>query len=220
MTNQGTQSEALNDEQNASTSTDATALILRISGYGVETFAGDVDFATYKYFEENDIDLGEYHSMAEFGDEDGLDIPEEHHFASWGLTEIDNKWHINGAYLDEDSTIEIIDADEKVIWKSNCDLDSLTDAGISLLVTSNYDDLVEELQSEQAMLVGRLFQQGTIFDTSLNGIDEFDASNLTIYYFEDESGAVISSIEYGGEPLDNEDSFTETSDSEFIWEAR
>lgn len=40
-----------------------------------------------------------------------------------------------------------------------------------------------------------------------------------IYYFEDESGWIISSIEYDGEALDNENNVSQISGSEFIWEA-
>ncbi len=40
-----------------------------------------------------------------------------------------------------------------------------------------------------------------------------------IYYFEDESGWIISSIEYDGEALDNENNVSQTFSSKFIWEA-
>ena len=216
MTNQETNLNVQAIKKNTSTS----PVALRISGYGVETFAGEVDIETYKFFEENDIDLEEYSNMIDFGDEDSLEIPDEHNFGANGITEVDNIWHINGAYLSEDNLIEVLDDAGDVIWQSDCDPESLEDVGITLIVTSNYDDLVEELEPNHAMLVGRLFQKGTIFDTSISDIDEFDASNLTIYYFEDESGWIISSIEYDGEALDNEDSFSQISGSEFIWESR
>lgn len=191
---------------------------MRISGGGVETFSGSVDIATYLYFQENDVDLEEYYNDIEMGDND-LEIPDEHHFGASGLSEIDDVWHINGAYLSEDNILEILNDSDEVIWQSDCDPESLESENVTLVATSNYDDIVSELEPDTAIMIGRLFQKGTVFDTRLNNIDEFEPSDLTIYYFEDESGWIITSIEFAGDDLENEDSVTDTVSSEFIWEA-
>ena len=205
-------------EINSSNSRKSIASIMRISGSGVETFSGMVDIATYLYFQENNVDLEEYYNDTEMGDND-LEIPDEHHFGANGLTEVDDIWHVNGAYLIEDNKIEILNDSDEVIWSCSCDPEDLEGEDVTLIATSNYDDIVDELAPNQAMTIGRFFQKGTIFDTSLNNIDEFDPSDLTIYYFEDESGWIITSIEYAGDELENEDSVSHGTGAEFIWEA-
>jgi hypothetical protein len=192
---------------------------MRIIGSGVETFSGNVAIGTFKYFQENDIDLEEYYNDTEMGDND-LEIPDEHHFGANGLTEVDDIWHVNGAYLIEDNQIEVVNDSDDVIWSCSCDPDELQGEGVTLIATSNYDEVVDELKPNTAMMIGRLFNKGTIFDTRLNNIEKFEPSDLTIYYFEDESGWIITSIEYAGDELEDEDSVSWGIGSEFIWEAK
>ncbi len=191
---------------------------MRITGNGVETFSGNVDIETFKYFENSDIDLEEYYNDTEMGDND-LEIPDEHNFGANGLTEVDDIWHVNGAYLIEDNQIEVLNDSDEVIWSCSCDPEDLQGEDVTLIATSNYDDIVSELEPNTAMMIGRLFNKGTVFDTRLNNVDDFDPSDLTIYYFEDESGWIITTIEYAGDEIENEDSVTDTVSSEFIWEA-
>ena len=66
------------DESDSSTSNisnqNNTSIFLQVNGYGVETFAGTVEAATYQYFEDNDIDLEDYSNDAEWGD-DNCQVP-------------------------------------------------------------------------------------------------------------------------------------------------
>lgn len=206
------------DSSTSSTSNDNnTSTFLQVNGYGVETFAGTVEAATYQYFEDNDIDLEDYSNDAEWGD-DNCQVPEEHNFGGGGLYEVDNLWHVNGAYLTEDTQIELVNGSEDTIWSSNCDTESLESQGIKLICVSSQEDIFDSLDLKTVVMIGRIFQQGCTFENQLQDIENFDPNNLTIYYHEDESGRIIKKIEYDDTELENGDSSTSGSGSEYFWE--
>ncbi len=194
-----------------------TSIFLQVNGYGVETFAGTVEAATYQYFEDNDIDLESYSNDAEWGD-DNCQVPEEHNFGGGGLYEVDNLWHVNGAYLTDDTQIELVNSAEDTLWSSNCDTESLESQGIKLVCVSSQEDIFDSLDLKTVVMVGRLFQQGCTFENQLQDIENFDPNNLTIYYHEDESGSIIKKIEYNDAELENGNSSTSGSGSEYSWE--
>ncbi|WP_201606193.1 leucine-rich repeat domain-containing protein [Psychrobacter sp. JCM 18903] len=209
------------DESDSSTSSvsneNDTSTFLQVNGYGVETFAGTVEAATYQYFEDNDIDLEDYSNDAEWGD-DNCQVPEEHNFGGGGLYEVDNLWHVNGAYLTEDTQIELVNGSEDTIWSSNCDTESLESQGIKLICVSSQEDIFDSLDLKTVVMIGRIFQQGCTFENQLQDIENFDPNNLTIYYHEDESGRIIKKIEYNDTELENGNSSTSGSGSEYSWE--
>ena len=194
-----------------------TSIFLQVNGYGVETFAGTVEAATYQYFKDNYIDLEDYSNDAEWGD-DNCQVPEEHNFGGGGLYEVDNLWHVNGAYLTEDTQIELVNGSEDTIWSSNCDTESLESQGIKLICVSSQEDIFDSLDLKTVVMIGRIFQQGCTFENQLQDIENFDPNNLTIYYHEDESGRIIKKIEYDDTELENGDSSTSGSGSEYSWE--
>lgn len=194
-----------------------TSIFLQVNGYGIETFAGTVEAATYQYFEDNDIDLESYNSDIEWGD-DNCQVPEEHDFGGGGLCEVDNLWHVNGAYLTKDTQIELVDSAEDVIWSLNCDIESLESHGIKLVCASSQEDIFDSLDLKTVVMIGKLFQNGCTFENQLQDIENFDPKCLTIYYHEDESGSIIKNIEYNGTELENGDSSTSGSGSEYYWE--
>ena len=193
-----------------------TSRFLQVNGYGVETFAGNVEAATYQYFEDNDIDLEDYSNDVQWGDDD-CQVPEEHNFGGHGLYEVDNLWHVNGAYLTEDTQIELVNGSEDTIWSSNCDTESLESQGIKLICVSSQEDIFDSLDLKTVVMIGRIFHQGCTFETQLQDIENFDPNNLTIYYHEDESGRIIKKIEYNDTELENGNS-TSGSGSEYSWE--
>ena len=209
------------DEFDSSTSSvsneNDTSTFLQVNGYGVETFAGTVEAATYQYFEDNDIDLEDYSNDAEWGD-DNCQVPEEHNFGGGGLYEVDNLWHVNGAYLTEDTQIELVNGSEDTIWSSNCDTESLESQGIKLICVSSQEDIFDSLDLKTVVMVGRIFQQGCTFENQLQDVENFEPNNLTIYYHEDESGRIIKKIEYKDTELENGNSSTSGSGSEYSWE--
>ncbi|MGP9526390.1 hypothetical protein ACT3QO_14690, partial [Psychrobacter sp. AOP7-D1-15] len=194
-----------------------TSTFLQVNGYGVETFAGTVEAATYQYFKDNDIDLEDYSNDAEWGD-DNCQVPEEHNFGGGGLYEVDNLWHVNGAYLTKDNQIELVSSSEDIIWSSNCDTESLESQGIKLICVSSQEDIFDSLDLKTVVMIGKIFQKGCTFEHQLQDIEDFDPKFLTIYYHEDESGSIIKKIEYNGTELENGDSSTSGSGAEYYWE--
>ncbi|WP_413520357.1 leucine-rich repeat domain-containing protein [Psychrobacter glacincola] len=209
------------DELNSSISNvsneNDTSTFLQVNGYGVETFAGTVEAATYQYFEDNDIDLEGYSNDVQWGDGD-CQVPEEHNFGGGGLYEVDNLWHVSGAYLTEDNQIELMNSSEDILWSSNCDIKSLESQGIKLICVSSQEDVFDSLDLKTVVMIGRSFQQGCTFETQLEDIEDFDPNNLTIYYHEDESGSIIKKIKYNDTELENGNSSTSGSGSEYSWE--
>ena len=192
-------------------------ITIRISGDGVESFGGTVDFKTYEYFEDNSIDLEEYTQDVESGDE-SIDIPEEHNFVSYGLDEIDNLWHINGAYLGiEDNKIEVLGSDKSHIWKCSLDTESLEGQGIRLVTEGDFDEIVNKLSKQTAVMVGRKFAGGVIFEVEIEVPKEFDPTKLVIYLHEDDGQDVIKRIEYDDEVIGDESSSSYGQGQEFSW---
>ena len=191
-------------------------ITIRINGTGVESFGGTVDFATYKYFEDNDIDLEEYIEEIDFGNDDS-DIPEEHDFGYGGIEETDNLWHINGAYLDAHNNIEVVDADGKQIWKSSLIFEALKEYGVQVESDGDFDEIVNELPQQTAIMVGRKVANGVIFEVELEVSKDFDATKLVIYLHEDDGYDVIKRIEYDGEVIGDESSSSEGQSQEFSW---
>ena len=76
----------------------------------------------------------------------------------------------------------------------------------------------DSLDLKTVVMIGRIFQQGCTFENQLQDIENFDPNNLTIYYHEDESGRIIKKIEYDDTELENGDSSTSGSGSEYSWE--
>ena len=209
------------DESDSSTSSvsndNNTSIFLQVNGYGVETFAGTVEAATYQYFKDNDIDLEDYSSDVDWGN-DTCQIPEEHNFGGGGLYEVDDIWHVNGAYFTEGNQIELVNSSEDILWSSNCDTESLESQGIKLICISNQEDIFDSLDLKTVVMIGRLFQLGCTFKTQFQDVENFDPNNLTIYYHEDESGRIIKKIEYNDIELENGNSNTSGTRPEYSWE--
>ncbi len=192
-------------------------ITVRVSGAGVESFGGTVDFKTYKYFEDNSIDLKEYTEDVESRDEN-LDIPKEHNFISYGLDEIDNLWHINGAYLGiEDNEIEVLGSDENQVWRCSLDTESLQGQGVRLVTDGDFDEIVNKLPKQTAVMVGRKFAGGVIFEVEVEVSKEFDPTKLVIYLHEDDGQDVIKRIEYDDEIIGDESSSTYGQGQEYSW---
>lgn len=192
-------------------------ITIRISGAGVESFGGTVDFKTYKYFEDNSIDLEEYNEDVE-SDNENLDIPKEHNFISYGLDEIDNLWHINGAYLGiEDNEIEVVGSDENQIWRCSLDTELLQGQGVRLVTEGDFDEIVNKLPKQTAVMVGRKFAGGVIFEAEAEVSKAFDPTKVVIYLHEDDGQDVIKKIEYDGEVIGDESSSSYGQGQEYSW---
>lgn len=192
-------------------------ITIRINGTGVESFGGTVDFDTYKYFEDNDVDLEEYVEDIEFGN-DNLDIPEQYNFGCNGIEEIDNLWHMNGAYLDiHHNEIEVIDSDENQIWKSPLTFEALKEKGVQLESDGDFDDIVNELPEKTAVMVGRKVANGVIFEVEIEVYKDFDVTKLVIYLHEDDGQDVIKRMEYDGEIIEDESSSSDGKSQEYSW---
>ena len=190
---------------------------IQISGTGVETFGGTVDFKTYQYFEDNGIDLNEYSHDVTF-DLDELNIPDEHNFGGMGLEQTDDLWHINGAYLDiDDNEIEVIDGNNSRIWQSFLSSKDLKDQGVKIICDGDFDEIVNELPTPLAVIAGRYVSNGVIFKTKIKLTEKFDASKLVIYYHEDDGIDVIKMIKYDGKTIEDESSSSYGQRQELSW---
>lgn len=192
-------------------------LIIRINGTGVESFGGTVDFETYQYFDDNNVDLEEYVEEIMFGSND-LDIPDEHNFGINGIEDIDNLWHINGAYLDmNNNEIEVLNSDEEIIWRSSLESEELTEQGVKIISDGDFDQIVNDLPESTAVMLGRKVSSGIILETEIEISGDFDSKNLVIYCHEDDGIDVIKRIEYEGKLVEDQSSSSDGESQEFSW---
>lgn len=197
-------------------------MFIKIEGFGVETFAGTVPFADYKYFESEGIELSEYNDfLHDFNGESTLSIPEEHNFAlerGSSLIDIDDLWGMQGAFLNENNRL-IVESDEGEEWECDCSLSTLQSHGIKLVAVSDAKKIIEELPSPTAIVVSTQVISGTIFgDDDVSPDTEFDPKQLEIHYHNSGTDLVVKSIKYAENELSNIwiDAEIESTDYEWI----
>lgn len=182
---------------------------ISIDGSGAEGFAGIIDYKTYRYFIDNNISINKYNEQIEFGfsmaEEDKMAIPEEHDFGASGLFNFTDLWSYGGADLNDEAYITVSDDNFDTIWQSNLDPYNLESAGVKLIKDGSSWDILEGLSPGSAAVYGTRYEEGNIFKTEIEDVDDFDPSKLTIYYHEDDDeGQVIKKITYDNRTLRND----------------
>lgn len=195
-------------------------MLIKIEGYGVETFAGTVPFATYEYFKNEDIDLGSYNEFLYDSDESPLDIPQKHNFAierGSSLIDIDDLWGMQGAVLDEENLL-VVENDYGDEWECDLSLATLQSHGIKLVAISNSEQIINELPSQTAIVVSTQTIEGTVFgDDDIDSDDDFDPKQLEIHYHDSGNELVIKSIIYAEQELSNVGIDADTTSREYEW---
>ncbi len=197
-------------------------MFIKIEGYGTQTTAGTVPFATYQYFEEKGIDLEEYdESMQAYdSDQNSLNVPEKHNFIlerGSCFYDVNDLWELQGAVLDRDNKL-VVENDNCNEWECDLSLATLQSHGIKLVAVSNIDDILEGLSSPTAVAINVQGLKGLIFgDNSIESDSNFDPKQLEIHYHEHGSELIVVAIHYAKQELSNMWIDVETKFSEYKW---
>lgn len=198
-------------------------MLIKIEGYGVQSFAGTVPFSTYQYFEKEGINLEEYNELLESfdADEGPFNIPDEHNFAmenGGSLNSVSDLWEIQGATLDIDNTL-IVESSGNPDWECDLSVSTLQSHGIRLFSGGSSEQIIDESSSTAiAIVVGTEVLEGLIFgDDEVESDDAFDPQKLEIHYHNYNEELIITDIKYAGEYLFNCLIDAETKSIEYEW---
>ncbi|MUG33458.1 hypothetical protein [Psychrobacter sanguinis] len=194
-------------------------MFIKVRGYGVQTFAGIVPFATYEYFESEGIDLQDYEQSSMYSDEENsLNIPKEHNFAMGvALNNFCDLWEVQGAILDESNTL-IVESDGKPDWECDFSADTLASHGVQLIAVSDSVDIISELPSPTAILVGTQVFKGLVFgEDDVKSDGDFDPKQLKIYFHDTGDDLIVQSIEYAQNELENNCIHVDVKSDEYEW---
>ncbi len=194
---------------------------IKIEGYGVQTFAGIVPFAAYQYFQSEDIDLEDYdNSLTGDPEESSLNVPKKYHFAGeyGALNNIADLWELQGALIDEGNTL-IVESDDDPDWECDLSLSTLESHGIKLFEIGDSEDILYELPSPTAVVMGTQVLEGLIFGEEFESNSDFDPTQLEIYYHNHNDGEdlIVKSIQYAGQELHNTWLEVDVESNEYEW---
>lgn len=171
--------------------------IIEMNGVSAEGYGGTIDYKTYKYCIDNDIDLEEY-------EEGEVIIPEEFDFDNDGFYNYTNLWSYGSFGLFSSGSITVYNSEYQRLFESNLDIESLKKAGVNVIMASSTMDILNKLKENSAAVYGNRYSQND--DTESHDIEtsdtEFDPSKFTIYYHHDHQGEdFIISMEYDGQEV-------------------
>lgn len=137
-------------------------------------------------------------------EENSLNIPKEHNFAMGdALNNFCELWEVQGAILDESNTL-IVEVDGKPDWECDFSIDTLESHGVDIFVVSDSVDIIDELPSPTAILVGTQVFKGLVFgDDDVKSDGDFDHKQLKIYCHDTGDDLIVQSMEYAKNELSN-----------------
>lgn len=200
------------DEEEADTDSTEVGYKYRVemSGYGGEIVLGSIPKTTYDYFKSQGIEVADY-----ICDSDSYShIPQEHQFAQDGSWfNVDNIIHESGVELDGSGRISVSDDDGDEVWSSALDVNELVGQGISINCLGEI--YIHEQPDGTAVFMGQNTEKGTFFAADLIVDEVFDATKLSVNYFDVDGWSISSSVSYDGLDLENEGSDTSGKGSNY-----
>lgn len=194
-------------------------MFIKIEGYGIQTYAGIVPFATYQYFEEEEIDLEEYNNSIG-SDDSSLNIPEEHNFIITRgdcLYDVNDLWDLQGATLEEGNKL-IVENEGTTDWECDLSLSTLESHGIKLVEVGVTENVMYELPSPTAIFCGTQVLQGLMFgDDEIKSDSQFDPKQLEIHYHDHYDALIVKSIKYAEQELCNHWLDVDVESDEYEW---
>ena len=191
-----------------------TKVFVQVYGYGGENRFIRSNRQQYQYFISKNLSIDEY---ADDWD-DTMKVPEEMQpFPPGAPYDVDILEASCGATFDDSSTIEITNSEtNETIFRSTLDHYTLTEAGVDV-------EEVVEFYPESDCKKGDVLvwygsgEKGTFFGMDLMLNEPFNPKKLKIQYVDIDGWAMLTSIDYDGEALDNNDYSTTGKWSECKW---
>jgi len=172
---------------------------IALSGYGGEVVLGTVDKTIFDYFQEHDIDIGEFSNDWD----NDLDVPEDMRpFAPGEWHECDDIAHRCGVEMHEYCRVVVIDLDTNTtLFESYLDISSLDAKGIS---SSCLEEVYVNHFPDKVVFTGQSVEKGTFFNTIIEIEDKFDPTKLELDYDDIDGWTLCSSVKYDGVELYDE----------------
>jgi leucine-rich repeat protein SHOC2 len=169
-----------------------------VNGYGGEISVGEVEKATYNYFQENEIDIDAYY----YDWDNELNIPEEHQFVQPGcFYDCSSVAHESGCEIDPSNEIIIYDEDEKVFWSNGLNIEEIIKEGITVEKRTLFDRDSE--LSGSCFYVGQSIEKGNFIDWEFNIAEPLDLKKLTLIVEKIDGLELLTHIRYGDEDMNN-----------------
>ena len=179
-------------------------------GYGGEYVMGTISREIYDYFKENRLSVSDFAWDYDYAE--AKEIPEEMWpFQPGSWHECDDICHTNGVsksaghiQVDDESGNEIL----------NRELDTIDGTDIELSINDEY---WPGSIGDGVVFIGRSNEKGTFFEAELPLTAPFDQEKLTLVYDEVEDEAIVYTVSYDGEDLDNYGGSTDGKSSDFYF---
>jgi hypothetical protein len=172
---------------------------VRFHGYGVEVIVGSCSEKMFNHFKENDLDVTDY-MCGNMDDE----LSEEIHEGLTMKTKYDNDriYHNFGAYLNNNTTMVVVDENDKEVYSTPLDFGfRKTDKwSIECEQEINFDET-----EERFIIVGQEYSKGLQAEylLPLKDDEEFDSSKICILNEEvDEMIEIITGLRYNEADLE------------------
>lgn len=148
---------------------------ITVSGVGGEISVGEVDKATYDYFNENNIDIEDY-----YNDWDNqLNVPEEHQFVEPGsFYSCSDLAHESGCEVDEGNEIEVYDEKNKLVWSKRLNISLLENDGVKIFKLDRFDRDDEKIGT--CIFIGKSIEKGTFINKTITTDSPFDPKKLKL----------------------------------------
>ena len=170
---------------------------IRLWGYGGEMVLGEITKKTWDYFREHRIDVSDYATDSDFGEE--LDIPEDcQPFYSGEWHDCDNLYHGWGVSKNA-GTMEIEDENGEIVYTR--DLDGID--GCDVMLSCNEEAWIAMKGNNSYVFYNYSSEKGTFFEGEIELKMPFDPEKLCIHYDDVEGDELITRIEYDEQDIDN-----------------
>ena len=170
---------------------------IRLWGYGGEMVLGEITKKTWDYFREHRIDVSDYATDSDFGEE--LDIPEDcQPFYPGEWHDCDNLYHGWGVSKNA-GTMEIEDENGEIVYTR--DLDGID--GCDVMLSCNEEAWIAMKGNNSYVFYNYSSEKGTFFEGEIELKMPFDPEKLCIHYDDVEGDELITRIEYDDQDIDN-----------------
>jgi hypothetical protein len=185
---------------------------ISLSGYGGEVVMGEVDKATYNYWNQQGTKKLTYF-VQDCYDDRPCPVPGKYQFitpASW--YECDDIAHAVGVEMSEHCRLTVYDPTQQHhLLECNLDPDSLKALGIQVQESQDVD--IDSLTPGTAVFVGQNIEKGTFFSADIELTQPFDPKQLLITYSIYNGWMLAGDVVYRGNYLDGTDNYSTSGKS-------
>jgi hypothetical protein len=160
---------------------------------------------TYGFLQKRNLDMNDY--VTDWDNEMGMpDYMKP--FPSEGWWHLDEGYHdvgVEGILFDENNNLDVEDETFNTVWDSELNKNALINKIRGIKVSSKND--VDDFTNGSVVFVGEIYE-GSTYTYEVETSEKFDPKKLTIEYSIVSGNKIVSSIDYVGGEIINQDSDT------------